>query len=66
MALIGLPVGLWLGIDHIITVVQPELKAGNMPTIDFATNLKVMVPIVIGVIGANLFVHKDESPEDND
>ena len=66
LAITGLSTGLYLFADFVFTVAQPALQSGNMPVVDFATNLRVMIPLVLGIIGVNLFIHKDKTSEGDD
>ena len=59
MALVGIPVGLYLFFDVAIPLGQEWARSGNAPSADLFAQLKVMTPIVLGIVGVNLFIHKD-------
>lgn len=45
---------------------QDAIRSGETPAFDLVTNLKVMSPIVLGIVGINLFLHKSDAPKHND
>ena len=63
LALVGIPVGIFLFVDIVIPQAQDAIRSGETPGFDLATNLKVMTPIVLGIVGINLFLHKSDAPK---
>ncbi len=65
LAVIGIPTGLYLFFTIAIPLGQSWAQGGSAPTFDFATQAKILGPLVAGIVGINLFLHK-KTPPDND
>ena len=62
LALVGIPVGVFLFVEIVFPQAQDAIRSGETPVFDLVTNLKVMTPIVLGIVGINLFLHKSDAP----
>lgn len=64
LGIAGVSLGVFMFADIVVPLTQEALQSGDTPHFGLETNLKVMTPIIFGIIGFNMFLRKSKGETD--